>query len=419
VQRLRSDSSTDEIEGDWGMWRKASLTLATIALALAGAVVLFASGEVSLTTDAFPDRTGIGIGLPDSKYEIEQRITEYRDDNRTPKTTTRLYSNGEMGVDHHRKDGTIESRELFYPEKADGTRQLKVTATIGPDGATYLSDTAFYPDGKKQRQGILRTDKSYQIASFYEDGLHTHVNQLVGPKGEPLFEAILRLDGSVEQMAQQNENSFDVTTYTADSKAIKTVSKAKYWSRETTYHADGKTPKTDFLMESYKTTASYYAPNGKLTQKREFTNWQMVATFFKDGVPSYTQTWHLLNPDAVKPEQVRNYRLMSAAVLDAEGRPSWRVVLDEKTQLPVMIEIGAGQASYDMVSTVTRKWYGKDGYLELMLVKKGEYGPEISRTEYSAADGVKADEVPAYLREPVPFEVPPKPVPPPQPPMYH
>lgn len=401
------------------MWRKASITLAAIALALAGAVALFASGEVSLTTGVFPDRTGIGIALPDAEYEIEQVITETQDDRRTPKKTTTLYSNGEKGVDYHRKDGTIERRELFYPEREDGFRQLKATATVDLDGTTYLTDAAFYPDGRKQRQGMMRTDKSYQIVSYYEDGLHTRTTQVVGPKGEPLFEAILRIDGSVEQMAQQSEKSWDVTTYTADSKAIKLVSTAKYWSRETTYYADGKTPKTDFLMELYKTTASYYAPNGKLTQMREFTNWQMMATFYKDGVPSYKQTWRLLNTDAVKPEQVRNYRLINAAVLDAEGRPSWRVVLSEETGLPVMIEIGAGQASHDMISTVTRKWYGKDGYLELVLVKKGEYGPEISRTEYSAADGIKADEVPAYLKEQVPFEVPPKPVPPQQPPMHY
>ncbi|MCC7527430.1 MAG: hypothetical protein IT342_02840 [Candidatus Melainabacteria bacterium] len=401
------------------MWRKASLTLAAIALALAGAVVLFASGQVNVTTDAFPDRTGIGIGLPDAKYEIEQRITEFHDDRRTPKTTTRLYSNGEMGVDHHRKDGTIETRELFYPEKADGSRQLKMTAAIGLDGATYLTDAAFYPDGKKQRQGFLRADRSYQIAGYFEDGIHVRVNQLIGPKGEPLFEAILRLDGSVEQMAQQNEKSFDVTTYTTDSKAIRTVSKAKYWSRETTYHADGKTPKTDFLMESYKTTASYYAPNGKLAQMREFTNWQMVATFYKDGVPAYRQTWRLLNQDAVKPEQVRNYSLIEAAVLSASGKPSWRVTFNWQTGLPAMIEAGMDRASEDLVSPVTRKWYGKEGYLELLIVKKGEYGPEITRLEYTPADGIKPDQIPEYLKEPVPFEVPPKPVPPQEPSMYH
>ncbi len=401
------------------MWRIASITLAAVVLAIAGAMALFSSTPVTMTGDVFPDRTGIGIALPDAKYAVEQRVVEYWDDRLTPKTTTVLFSDDQMGIDHHRPNGTIESRELFYPQRADGTRQLKAQATIGIDGVTYLSDIAYYPDGKKQRDGILRTDKSYQIISFYEDGLHTRTTQLVGPKGEALFEAILRIDGSVEQMAQQNEKSFDVTTYTADSKAIKTVRKATYWTRETTYHADGKTPKTDFLMESYKTTASYYAPDGKPLQVREFTNWQMIATFYKDGVPSYKQTWRLLNKDAAKPEQVRNYRLTGAAVLDAEGRATWRVILNEETQLPTMIEIGGGQASHDMISTVTRKWYSKDGHLELVLVKKGEYGPEISRTEYTAADGIPPDEVPAYLREPVPFEVPPIPVPPQEPSMYH
>lgn len=401
------------------MWRRASITLAAVVLAIAGAMALFSSQPVTMTGDVFPDRTGIGIALPDAKHAVEQRVTEYQEDLLTPKTTTLLYSNGELGIDHHRIDGSIESRELFYPEKADGTRQLKAQATIGTDGVTYLTDVAYYPDGKKQRDGMLRTDRSYQIISFYEDGLHVYMYELVGQKGDPLFQSILRIDGSVEQMAQQGEKSFDVTTYTADSKAIKTVRKAAYWTRETTYHEDGKTPKTDFLMESYKTTASYYEPNGKPLQVREFTNWQMIATFYKDGVPSYKQTWRLLNKDAVKPEQERNYRLTGAAVLDAEGRATWRVVLNEQTQLPTMIEIGGGQASHDMISPVTRKWYDKDGYLETVLVKKGEYGPEISRTKYTPADEIRPDEVPAHLREEVPFEVPPIPVPPQEPSMYH
>lgn len=403
------------------MWRRASITLASIALALAGAMVLFASPPDNLAGDNFPDHTGIGIFLPDAKHAVEQRATEYWDGTKTPKTTTVLYSNGEQGVDHHRPNGTIETRELFYPEKVDGTRQLKARATIGLDGVTYLSDIAYWPDGKKQRDGILRTDKSYQIITYYEDGLHTRVTHLVGPKGEPLFEALLRIDGSVEQMAVQNEKSFDITTYTADSKAIKTVSSAKYWTRETTYHADGKTPKTDFLMESYKTTASYFEPNGKLSQQRVFTNWQMVATFYKDGVPSYRQTWRLLNKDAVKPGQVewgRNYALMEAAVLNADGKPSWRVAFNWETGLPSMIEIGMDKAAEDLVSTVTRKWYGKEGYLELLLVKKGEYGPEITRQKFTPADGIKPDPLPDYLLVPVQFEVPPKPVPPQPPPMY-
>lgn len=286
------------------------------------------------------------------------------------------------------------------------------------DGVTYLTDIAYFPDGKKQRSGMLRTDKSYQIITFYEDGLHVHMHELVSAKGEPLFQSILRLDGSVQQMASQNEKSFDVTNYDEQSRAIKTVATAKYWTRETTYHADGKTVKTDFLMESYKTTASYFAENGLITQKREFENWRMTATFFENGVPSYRQTWRLLNKDAVKPEQVRNYSLTEAAVLDANGKPTWRVIFNWTTGKPTMIEIGMSKASEDLVSEVTRKWYDADGYLELLLIKKGEYGPEISRQEYTPADGILPDEIPAYLKEPVPFEVPPIPVPPLPPPMY-
>ena len=415
------------------MWRAASMTLAAAALAIAGAIVLFASGPVELTDDAFPDRTGIGIALPDAKYAIEQRVTEFWDDQHTPKTTTTLYDNAELRVDNHRPNGTIETRDLFYPPTADGqsnsgipngsnipigARQLKAHATIDTDGVTYLTDIAYYPDGKKQRSGMLRADKSYQIITYFEDGMHVRMNELVGAKGEPLFQSILRLDGSVQQMARQNEQSFDVTTYDEQSRAIKTSAKAKYWTRETTYHADGKTVKTDFLMELYKTTASYFGENGLLTQKREFDSWRMTATFYQDGVPAYRQTWRLLNKEAVKPEQVRNYSLIEAAVLNADGKASWRVTFNWETGLPAMIEIGMDKASHDLVSPVTRKWYGKEGYLELMLVKQGEYGPEISRQQYTPAEGILPDAIPAYLKEPVPFEVPPKPVPPQPPPMF-
>ncbi len=265
---------------------------------------------------------------------------------------------------------------------------------------------------------MQRTDKSYQIITYFEDGLHVHMYELVGPKGAPLFQSISRLDGSLQQIAQQNEKSFDVTTYSEESLKMRTVAKASYWSKETTYYADGKTVRTEFLMESYKTIASYFAPDGKITQMREFDNWRMIATFYKDGVPSYRQSWRLLNKDAVKPEQVRNYSLMETAVLDAKGKATWRVTLNWTTGLPSMIEIGMAQASDDLVSEVTRKWYSEEGYLELLLVKKGEYGPEISRQEFTRADGIKPDAIPAYLTEPVPYEVPPKPVPPQQPSMY-
>ena len=401
------------------MWQKASLTLAAIALAIAGSMVLFASPPVPLTDDAFPYRIGTGISLPDAKYAIEQKIFEYQSDGLTPKTTTLLFNNGDSGIDHHRLNGTIESRELYYPAKADGTRQLKAKATIGLDGTTYLTDAAFYPDGKRQREGLLRADKAYEINSYFEDGIHLHINQVIGPKGEAHFEAILRLNGTYERVAKQNENSFDITTYSGEGKAVKTVSRAQYWTREITYYADGKTPKTDFHMEMYRTTASYFAPDGKPTQLREFTNWQMVVTIFKDGVPSYRQTWRLLNTDAIKPEQVRNYSLMEAAVLNDAGHASWRVTYNWTTGKPAMIEIGMDKASDDLVSPVTRKWYGTEGYLELLLVKKGEYGAEVSRQVFTPADGIKPDAVPAYLTEPVAYEVPPKPVPPQQPSMYH
>ncbi len=122
------------------MWRKASIALATVVLAIAGAAVFFAPASVPITEDAFPDRTGIGIELPDAKYAVEQRVTEYWEDHLTPKITTSFFSSGEMGVYHHRNDGTIQVSELFYPENEDGTRQLKVHATVDIDGVTYLSD---------------------------------------------------------------------------------------------------------------------------------------------------------------------------------------------------------------------------------------------------------------------------------------
>lgn len=395
------------------MWRKASFTLAFIALAIAGTVMLFASAPVSLTDGAFPDRTGIGIGLPDASLAQEQRITEYWDDLLTPKITTRLYNNGELGVDHHRRDGTIELRELFYPESPDGSRQLKVSAVIAMDGHTYVSDTGFHPNGKTQREGRLLSDGKYEITTFFDDGTSTSAEELIGPKGEALFQALFRPNGTKISVAQQNRTSFDVTTYDEQERAVRTLSTSAYLTRDTIYYPDGVTKKREFVMDPYLTTAKYFAPDGKVEQTREFNSWQMIATFYKDGVPSYRQTWRLLTPDAVKPEDKREYQLIEAAELNVSGRPTWRVTWDWTTKHVSMIEIGMAKASEDLISEVTRKWYNRDtGYLELLLVKKGEYGPEVSRQNFTAADAIVPDEVPAYLLEPVDYEVPPKPVPP-------
>lgn len=395
------------------MWRKASFTLAFIVLALAGSVMLFASGPVVLTDGAFPDRTGVGIGLPDAPLAQEQRITQYWDDLLTPKITTRLYNNGEQGIDHHRRDGTIELRELFYPAAPDGTRQLKASAAIAPDGHTYVSDRGFHLNGKMQREGRLLPDGGYEVTTFYDDGLSTNARHLIGPKGEALYEALFRRDGTKISVAQQTHLLFDVTTYDEQERAIRTLSTSRYWTRDTIYYPDGVTKKREFLMDSYLTTASFFAPNGKVEQTRVFNSWQMIATFYEDGVPSYRQTWRLLTPNAVKPEDKREYQLIEAAVLNDSGNPSWRVTWDWTSKNVSMIEIGMDKASEDLVSTVTRKWYNRGtGFLELMLIKKGEYGPEVSRQTFTAEDAILPDEIPAYLLEPVDYEVPPKPVPP-------
>lgn len=395
------------------MWRKASFTLAFIVLALAGSVMLFATGPVSLTDGAFPDRTRTGIGLPDASLAQEQRITEYWDDLITPKVTTLLYNNGELGVDHHRRSGTIQLRELFYPEAPDGTRQLKASAAVAVDGHTYVSDTGYHPNGKTQREGWLLADGGYEVKTFFDDGVSKNADYLIGPKGEALYEALFRRDGTKVSVAKQNTLSFDVTTYDEQERAIRMLSTSRYWTRDTIYYPDGVTKKREFLMDSYLTTASFFAPNGKVEQTRVFNNWQMIATFYEDGVPSYRQTWRLLTPDAVKPEDKREYQLIEAAELNDFGNPSWRVTWDWTTKRVSMIEIGMDNASSDLVSQVTRKWYNREtGFLELMLVKKGEYGPEVSRQNFTAEDAILPDEIPAYLLEPVDYEVPPKPVPP-------
>lgn len=397
------------------MWRKLSITLAVIALASVSVVTLYAPDSPQITEDAFPDRIGSGIALPDSHLAIEQRVTEYWEDEYTPKTTSLLFTNGELAVDHHRPNGSIERRELFYVAKPDGTRQLKVQAEIAQDGVTYVSDASFYPDGAKQRSGLLRADGKYEILNYFEDGVHVHTNQVVGAKGEALLETVLRLDGSVEQRAQLVGHTYEVTSFAPDGRALKMVGTTLWSTREVTYFPDGLTVKTDFLMEAHKTTAKYFSMDGKPTQVREFTNQRMISTIYSDGLPNYKQIWELENTDATKPEDVRIYRLTAASVFDVKGRVSWRVVISGKSGYPNFIESGKNALEDDPLAQVTWKWFDDEGYLMQILIRQGEYGREVLRQDFEKGP---REEIPVFLKLEIPYEVPPIPVPPREPPMY-
>lgn len=385
------------------------------AVALIGATFLFGARAPAPTGDPFPDRSQTRIELPEAEKGRDQIETEFYPGTSTPKKSTIHFKSGEIGYDYHRADGTLERREIFYPADEAGFRQLKLEASIATDGKTYVKDAGYHEDGSEARLGIRGPDGSYAVTLFFAGpGKRVEREWLEDGKGKLVMQRVYFADGLLAEEARWNNSAFEVTGYSPEGKRILTRVMLSYSDRLIEYYPDGETVKHDFHMESYRTTAVYHDEDGVITQKRTFVSYQMTAIIYKDGVPAYKQVWSLRTGKDAKPG-VNEYDLSGLALLDAEGKETWTAHITLKTGKPWFINYGFDRSDPEALETI-RVFYD-DGCLKRIRTRKGGKG-SFSDEEFANVPCVNdeaLDVIPVHLLADVPYVVPPRPVPPPEP----
>lgn len=385
-----------------------------LTLALGATAYYIGAGGGGFDNEVFPERAPTIIAIPNAEQGEDQRLIEPWDDGRTPRRAVITFKNGDLGYEHFREDGTLSRREIFYPSADRLLRKLKLRAEFAADGVTYLTDFAYTADGKLVRTGVRDAEGRYTVEEFFQDGETVARHWAVDRDGKPLVQRIYSAGGQLIEEGLKKDNSFDVAVYSETSGAlVKRRQIQMFTDRLIEFYPNGETPKTDILTEMFRTTVVSYLPDGSIEQERVFTNYQMVVTVYRNGVKSYQQKWHLLNPEAAGPEDDREYRLMEASVFNAKGEVVWLTYMTESIGLPWLIEERPNPS--DPTARFKMRVFNDDGCLIKAGTRVGEYGSIEVEQEFDPAKECIKEEIPAYLSRDIPYVVPPRPVPPPEP----
>jgi len=399
--------------------------IAACALLAAGGftVSMFASGPGDLTKDTFPLRVHSSLALPDSDVGIDLRTTTLGDDLRLPQVAATDFKNGETGEDQYRPDGTMKRRVVYYQAQPGEKPQTKWWATVAADGVTYMADFAYFPDGTVQRVGNRNPDGTYQIYTWFEDGVTEHTSTLLAADGSAIKHSVLHRDGSLSYSGElHKDGSIEEKTFSDNGKPLKYVKRSMFRTHLIDYYPETGFAKTDFLMETYKVTALYRDETGNLTQKREFTFAGMLVVVYENGVPKYEQFWQRLNPfEAQKQGKPSVYHLNSVARVDAQGNEHWKLWFQSGTKFEGKPPIPMfTYESLDGLPTVDSKDvkvsnYTDAGCLRVETWSDAQFGNTYKRIDYPQDRGCSTLDLPLELMQEIPFVAPPKTVPEPEP----
>ncbi len=396
-----------------------SLVIVAAAVLLGGVAVatMHGSDEVDLTIGAFPNRLQHTIALPESSKGVDQRVTEMTADLLNPAYASVSFANGDTGQDLFRPDGTMSEREVYYKQLPGQTRQLKWRASIAEDGVTYMDDAAFWQDGTRKRVGDRLPDGTYQIFTYFLGGTVENAKTILAVDGTALYHRVLRQDGQLEYLGQKTKEGIEEQAFAEDGKPTFYRLTGTFRSRKIEYYGDTGVAKTDFLTELYQVTALYYAPDGKLTQKRVFTYGGMEVVVYENGVSTYKQYWQRINPAEAKKGAPSVFQFYSAARLDDMEMETWKVAFYTGGEHPNYMYEALDGKPIGSSESVKVTYFTDAGCIRNEIWQKAEFGEEVKRINYPQDRGCSTRDVPAELMKEIPYVAPPVTVPDPEP--YH
>lgn len=403
---------------------KSLLITAAAALAIAGAAVVAWNGQSAetgnLTIHAFPDRLPHSIGLPDSKMGIDQRVTELSPDRLFPKDANIDFKNGDTGREYHREDGTLERIEVFYKAMPDQQLQLKWRATIGVDGVTYMSDSAFWADGTRKRLGERQQDGTYSIVTYFKNGTTENERTLLAADGSALLHRVMTENGILLYIGEKTKDGIEEKTFAENGNPVKYVLRSIFKTKKIEYYGDTGKPKLEVTMETTKFTVISFGPDGKPTQKRLIGFGGMDVFVYENGVPKYQQFWQRMNPFDVKKGAESVWQLYSVALITADEKPYWKVwfytgpKFDGKHIPNFTYESKDGLPTEDS-KLVEVNSYTEAGCLRVKVLQNAQFGEAIEKTEFPQDRGCSTMVLPLDLMKELPDPAPIKKLPEPEP----
>ncbi len=400
---------------------KSILTIAALTVLLGGVAVATLQGANNgdLTQGAFPNRVPHSVALPTGSQGIDQRVTELSADLLLPKDADIDFKNGETGQDLYRDNGTMQHREVYYKQLPGKPKQLKWQASIGLDGVTYMDDTAFWPDGSRQRVGNRQADGSYLILTYFAGGQTEQSRSIIGADGKGLFQRIVRDNGKLAYLGQKTKDGIEETTYSEDGHKLKYSMRNFSTKRKTEFYPNSDDPKSDIIEDSFNYTTISYAPGGKIIEKYLVQNSSLTVFHYENGVPKYMQYWLRTNTAEAVKGAPSVWQLYSIAVIDDQEKEHWKLWFKTGDKVTTLVPSFTYE-SLDGLPTekshsVKVSYYTDAGCLREEIWQDAQFGKEVKKIMYPQDRGCSTIPLPADMLKPMPADAPVKKIPAPEP----
>ncbi|MCC7528428.1 MAG: hypothetical protein IT342_07900, partial [Candidatus Melainabacteria bacterium] len=260
---------------------------------------------------------------------------------------------------------------------------------------------------------------TYLIFTYFLGGTLENSKTILAADGSALYHRVLRENGQLEYLGQKTKDGIEERAFAQDGKPTSYRLAGAYRSRKIEYYGDSGIPKTDFLIESYRVTALYYAPDGKLTQKRVFKYGGMDVFVYENGVPKYQQYWQRINPEEAKKGAESIWQLYSVARLDDMEKEHWKLWFytgaNVTTTVPHFSYESLDGKPTESSQSVKVSNYTEAGCLKVETWQDAQFGNVSKRIEYPQDRGCSTRPLPADLMKEIPFVAPPVTVPDPEP----
>lgn len=366
------------------------------------------SGDLNIAQGAFPQRIPHSIGLPEDSLGIDLQVSELTKDLLFPSFTERDFKNGDTGKDFFRDNGTMKERVVYYKQLDGQPLQIKWRATIAEDGVTYLEDSAFWADGSRQRIAERHADGTYEIFTYFQGGTVENTHTILAADGSAHFHRVQNELGTMLYIGEKTKEGIEEKTFAANGNPMKYSLRSMFSSRILEFYGDTGIPKLDIAMDSYTFKASYWAKDGKITEKREITFGGMKVIVFENGVAKYEQYWQRMNPFDAQKGAESMWQLYSIARVDAAEKEHWKLWFRTGDKFigkhipQFSYESKDGQPTVSSTLVEVRS-YTDDGCLRTIVTQDAQFGNVMQRIEYPQDRGCSAPDLPLDLMKERPF----------------
>jgi len=361
-----------------------------IAIAAGVALANYYWSDSAVEPDSFPARTKTRVELRPGSADEHIRYV-YMDDDGIKTLTQIEYRNGVTSYVFHRTDGMAKEIKDFYPaEEGETARQLKSQVSFEADGRSYLSHTAFRPDGSLERQGERMPTGEYQTTWFFDDGTSVRRQVSYDWQRKLLSADEYHKNGSlVSQSRRPNSNELITRWFSESGKLTHEFSEGKVNVLSGVfYNADGSV-RVRFMDIGWKLNSQYFSKDELVLEVEYYKDFMEVTSYGADGKILQKQIWNRMGEKGE--ECTASYKLFKV-----EG--SWHMHADKTytRQIIEMSEDGTSVASVELVTVTTNmrnrqvKMLGSDGsvtfvkhYIEDILISERP-GTDADRVDTKA-----------------------------------